>query len=191
MELEEFYNELKQIMGERELMPFVCSGNPLEKDVIIIGFNPTTSYDFWQYFSVDKGFDAEAEFENYKKIRKENNKSELSATRRRIQKLEEMVGAERILKMNLYAKATKKEKDLAKEDRDLSLFKFLLKNLKPKVIVMHGSKAKKAVLKLDLGEIDFQGLKNVPIIYTQHFGSRGYSYQTVEELGKQVLEQID
>ena len=135
MELSQFYKALKEIVGEQELMPFVCSGNPLEKDVLIIGFNPTTSYDFWQYFSVDKGFDAQAEFENYKTVRKENKKSEISATRRRIQKLEEIVGVNRILKMNLYAKATKREKDLAKEDRDLSLFKFLIQTLKPKLIV--------------------------------------------------------
>ena len=90
--LENFYDDLKREMAEEVLMPFVCNGNPLDAEVLIIGFNPTTEYDFWKFFTNKKGFDHVAELEDYIYHRAlKNKKTKLSNTRGRIKRLEDIL----------------------------------------------------------------------------------------------------
>lgn len=190
-ELDYFYNELKAIVKEEELMPFVCNGNPLHANIIIIGYNPTTSYNFWDFFSLEKGFDSNAEFENYKKNRRDKRKTEVSITRKRIRMLEQEIlsnfPAITILKMNLYAKATRREKDLQKIDQDLEIFNFLIKNLHPRIIVVHGRKPQKYLKSLDMSQSDLIHISDIPILYEQHFSSRGYSFEQINQLSQKIL----
>jgi len=55
--LENFYNELKLLTGEAPIRPFVCNGNPLETEVLIVGYNSAVSTSFWKYFNPENGFD--------------------------------------------------------------------------------------------------------------------------------------
>lgn len=190
-ELDCFYDELKNIVQDEELMPFVCNGNPLNASIIIIGYNPTTSYNFWSFFSAEEGFDSNAEFESYKENRRNKGKNEISATRKKIRMLEQEIFKHfptiTILKMNLYARATKREKDLQKIDRDLRIFSFLIKKLNPKIIIAHGRKPQKYLESLDKTQQALIHISDIPILYEKHFSSRGYSFEQIKQLSKQIV----
>lgn len=84
--LEKFYQELKDLASNQNIRPFVCNGNPLKTDVLIIGFNPATQADdFWKYFHPITGFDKNAWLQAYQQNRTDAGKTRLSNTRRVIE----------------------------------------------------------------------------------------------------------
>jgi hypothetical protein len=191
--LENFYDDLKREMAEEVLMPFVCNGNPLDAEVLIIGFNPTTEYDFWKFFTNKKGFDHVAELEDYIYHRAlKNKKTKLSNTRGRIKRLEDILWKKypdlHILKMNLYAKATLNEAELLEEDRNLKIFNFLIRNLRPKLIITHGKSASSQINSLDLNDKLYSHLKAVPKLSVLHFSR--LSYKEVSEIAEDVSFKI-
>lgn len=184
-----FYDGLKREMAEEMLMPFVCNGNPLDAEILIIGFNPTTEYDFWTFFTKKKGFDHVAELEDYIYQRAlKNKKTKLSNTRSRIKRLEDNLWKKypdlHILKMNLYAKATPNEADLLEKDRNLKIFNFLISKLRPKVIIIHGKSALNKINLLDLNDKLYSHLKTVPRISVSHFSR--ISYKEIYEIAERV-----
>ena len=62
----------------------MCSGNPLDVEIMIVGFNPATETDdFWQDFDHEDGFHKEEWLASYKADRKESGKkTEVSNSRR-------------------------------------------------------------------------------------------------------------
>jgi len=187
--LENFYDDLKKEMAEEVLMPFVCNGNPLDAEILIIGFNPTTEYDFWKFFTNKKGFDHIAELEDYIYQRAlKNKKTKLSNTRGRIKRLEDNLWKKypdlHILKMNLYAKATPNEAELLEKDRDLKIFNFLISNLRPKVIITHGKSALNQINLLNLNDKLYSHLKTASKLSVSHFSR--LSYKEISEIAEDV-----
>lgn len=187
--LENFYDDLKREMAEEILMPFVCNGNPLDAEILIIGFNPTTEYDFWKFFTNKNGFDHVAELEDYIYQRDlKNKKTKLSNTRSRIKRLEDNLWEKypslHILKMNLYAKATSNETELLEKDRNLKIFNFLISNLRPKVIITHGKSASNQINLLDFNHKLYSHLKTVPKLSVSHFSR--LSYKEISQIAEVV-----
>lgn len=187
--LENFYHDLKREMAEDLLMPFVCNGNPLDAELLIIGFNPTTEYDFWKFFTYKEGFDHVRELEDYIYQRAlKNKKTRLSNTRGRIKRLEDNLWKKHpnlhILKMNLYAKATRNEAELLEKDRNLKIFNFLISNFRPKVIITHGQVASHQINLLDFNDKLYSHLKTIPKIYVSHFSR--LSYKDISKIAEDV-----
>jgi hypothetical protein len=174
-----FHKELKEQVGDELLMPFVCNGNPLDTTVVIIGFNPTTEYKFWDFFTAEQGFDHAAEKQAYINLRLNKGKTKLSSTRLRITRLEdkllEIYPDLTIMKMNLYAKASTREKDLKSCDRKDHIFNFLIKNIKPKFIITHGKQATQRIESLDFNDENYRHLKDTPVLPVFHLSRMSYA----------------
>lgn len=100
----------------------------------------------------------------------------VSPTRRVLGWLEQGLGNVDLLETNMYWKPTKKTRDLKSEDRDVSRFKFLFDEVRPRVMVVHGKKAYRAFSKV-FGEIP----GNCVVLEEKHF-SRGWSETKAKEL---------
>ena len=201
MNLATFRNEMQSLMEELKipnLRPFVCEGSPLECEVFIVGSNPATemSTNPWKYWSDDYGFYKSRWFEEYKDERKKRplkpgrtRRNKISRTRKRINLVVEGACPVKCLETNIYAKPSENEDDLEKYLKTLSLedekrliapFDYLLKQIRPKLVVSHGDKAKdylqRQVLECELwSECHFSSR-----------GSRGYTDAKARELGLRI-----
>lgn len=200
--LHDFETKLRDLLNNQEKpRPFVCDGNPLECQIFIVGFNAATEMDasFWDFWSPERGFDKSAWMEAYIKERAEKTSTEkkrrtkISATRLRIEWMTEIFGLVHCLETNLYSKATKRAKDLRNEDKDCSVFTFLLKKIQPKVIFLHGAPTRKdfgsmfniTIEKDQMVEISLFG-NETKVIAKQHL-SLGWSKEKSIDFGKELL----
>jgi hypothetical protein len=144
---QEFESKLKGLMGDRNLRPFVCEGSPMDCKVFIVGSNPATemSQSFWSFWSSETGFNKKAWFEAYKKERAlkplepdKTRRNSLSNTRQRIEWIVEAAHPIKCLETNLYGKATEEAKALSKSEQDSSIFEFLIQEVRPTVMLLHG-----------------------------------------------------
>lgn len=187
-----FENELTSLIGRptkpRKLRPFVCEGSPLECDVFIVGLNPATkmSADFWQFWRSDHGFDKKAWFEAYKKERKlrplrpgQKHRTEVSRTRGVIECILEEAGSVQCLETNIYADPTERGRDLPHSQRVTAPFDYLLKRIKPGLIVVHGRDAATHVK---------GNAATSRVIAVSHFASRGWSAASARALGQRIKE---
>ena len=149
-------NDLKErlveiIDGRTDLRPFVCDGSPLDCKVFLIGNNPATkmSTDFWDFWDSEYGFHKSAWYEAYKADRQGEPKS-TSPTRERINRIVENASPVKILETNIYAAPTKKKADLNLEQQTTEIFTFLLKTIRPQIIVPYGKKAVQYVQSNDI-----------------------------------------
>ncbi|NNH37608.1 hypothetical protein [Acinetobacter terrae] len=183
--LNNFYLELKKLVDGELIRPFVCNGNPLKTDILIIGFNPATETDnFWDYFDDKVGFHKELWLETYKNKRKKSKKTELSNTRRVIEwinkDLEEFESNLIITETNIYSFPTRKKSDLNKNDRNTEIFDYLMFNLNPKVIITHGVDVERYIKVMNL---------NIPIFYEKHFAI-GWSREKAKTLAHQIIKLV-
>lgn len=205
MELEDFriglQNKLENQVNPR---PFVCEGSPLECEVFIVGINPATTLknDFWAFWSDDGGFNKTKWLEYYISERQLNANPEkrrpnrLSNTRQRIEWITESANPVKILETNLFAKATKKAKELTKADKENSVFYFLLETIKPKLIFIHGKKPKEYFEKHygletnndGIGYCSINGLKT-KVIAKKHLAI-GWSKDNTLKLGAFLKSEI-
>ena len=201
-----FSQELKQkINQDNSLRPFVCDGDPLNCRIFIVGFNPATKMekDFIQFWSSDIGFDKKSWLQQYVKERKEmplkegqKRRNEYSNTRRRIEWLCSELKTEIPLETNIYHKPTKTVGDLSMNDRNIEVFKFLVTNIKPKILFLHGNDAKKAIEKLlliklqndEFTECIFSGVP-LKIIAKKHL-SRGWSEDATIEFADRLIKEL-
>jgi hypothetical protein len=155
MSLESFERKLRALIGgPTDLRPFVCDGSPLDCTIFLVGINPATSLemDFWDFWESNRGYDKKRWSQELlaKKAAKllaagKKFRPAFSNTRQRIEAFVEAAGGAPVLETNIYAMASRNLKSLAKSDRNTAPFKFLVETIRPKIIVVHGKDAERAI----------------------------------------------
>jgi hypothetical protein len=179
MTLEEFEYELAAIIGRLTVLrPFVCDGSPIDCQIMLVGFNPRTplAADYWSFWKRGHGFDKDAFERAYHANRLIEADKVVSPTRQIIRRVEIGAGKHRVVEANLYAQASDNERGLLKEDRDLTAFSFLLKAIRPRVVVPFGRHAAREVSRLNV---------ECHVRPVRHF-SRGWSYDAAEAFGREL-----
>jgi len=181
--------------------PFVCEGDPLACEVFIVGFNAATEMEasFEDFWSDKNGFDKKKWYEAYVKERKakplvppKTRRNTISNTRQRIEWIISTSKPYSCLETNLYSKATETAKELESADRRTAIFEFLLKEIKPKVLFLHGVEVRKEFeklysLNLTENEINECLLFNNPVrILSMPHLSRGWSKVKALETGESI-----
>lgn len=143
MTTNEFKAKLKELTNkDQTLRPFICDGNPLQSKIFIVGINPATQMksSFWDYYQ-NEFFDKKKWLADYIKLRKsEGKKTKLSPTRNKIEKLVLNTFAEyQCLETNIYSKPSEMLKNLEVQNKNTDIFNFLVKAIKPKAILIHGT----------------------------------------------------
>ncbi|ESZ56005.1 hypothetical protein X727_33020 [Mesorhizobium sp. L103C119B0] len=192
MNLDEFERELVALIGRpTDLRPFVCEGSPLTCDVFLVGFNPATDMrtDFWEFWRPGYGYDKVAWFKRYLEERAakplkpgKTLRQKVSATRRHMECFVEGAAGVRVLETNIYAKASDDMKSLDLASREIAPFRFLLKTIKPKVIVVHGKPALQAIGKFGTSAI---------VIEADHHFSRQTSKDTARGYGAMAAKESE
>lgn len=127
--------------------PFVCEGNPYESQIFLVGINPATPIDipFWEFWDDNYGMNMEKYLDNHKKV----NEGEFGKTRKRIMmKFRDPLerNGMRILETNIWTEYAKEAESV--RNKNIDVLEFLLRELNPKIIVVHGNKAHKGILKI-------------------------------------------
>jgi len=130
--LKDFRERLKDLMPDDYMRPFTCSGNPYDCRIFIVGENAATVLKpfFDTYWSDTAGFLRE-KF-NYDYLAKRSKQG----VRPRIEQF--VFGASPIpcLETNVYATPSKRAKDLPDDKKDISIFEFLLREIRPDAIFL-------------------------------------------------------
>jgi hypothetical protein len=135
--LKEIDRQIRRFTNESRLSrPFICDGLPRGCQVVQVGINPGTDTPFWPYWNMPTGFNKGDWLNHY--MRKHGGK--LGRTRRCIEILCQALKPLRCLELNLYHRFSKSEASLGKEHHDTALFDFMLKTVRPRVLVVHGRK---------------------------------------------------
>ncbi|MFZ5433847.1 MAG: hypothetical protein ACOZB3_08755 [Calditrichota bacterium] len=155
--LEIFAKQLSVIIGNpTKLRPFVCDGSPLACEIFIVGSNPATEMDnsFWEYWNNESGFDKARWLDDYEKARMvKKGKINPSSTRERINRIVQAASPKACLETNVYWKPSAHENDLKREDKNSQGFKFLINEIHPQSLLMHGKSALKAIS--DIARVEF------------------------------------
>ena len=185
--------------------PLICEGNPLDCEIFIVGINAATEMQngFWTFWSEKYGFKKTEWIESYILERKlqplkpnKTRRNKLSNTRQRIEWIIESIKPVKTLETNLFVKATPTANELTTEDRDSSVFEYLLKTIKPKIIFIHGNEVIEyfeklydiKIVKNKVNSFDILGTK-INILGMNHL-SRGWSKQKSIELGELLKSEI-
>jgi hypothetical protein len=138
MNLAEFERALAARIGRPAgVRPFVCDGSPLECHAMIVGFNPATPMgeDFWSFWRSGWGFDREAWQRAYATERA-NRGHGASPTRRIIERISEAARPVRFLETNVFAAASRRARDLKRQERN-SVTDLLLDAVRPALVIAH------------------------------------------------------
>ena len=207
MKLVEFEQILREKLKNYEKpRPLICEENPLNCKIFIVGINAATEMNkgFWSFWTKEKGFNKTEWFESYILERKlkplkpnKTRRNKLSSTRQRIEWIIESAKPFKTLETNLFIKATPTADELTNEDRESSVFEFLLKTIKPKIIFIHGNEVieyfqKLYGIKIVKNKIEkFEILGTETNILAMNHLSRGWSKQKSIELGEQLKSEIN
>jgi hypothetical protein len=156
MRLRRFREHLQSLLGTEEPMrPFVCDGSPYDCTAFVVGINPASSMPFWPFWNDETGFDRAAWLESYRDHRKAEplklnrvRRQPISSTRQRIEWIAEVASPVKILETNLYALPTRKAADLGRADRATEPFEFLVAEISPSVILLHGAEVQREFARL-------------------------------------------
>jgi hypothetical protein len=139
--LADFATRLRAMMVDApEARPFVCEGSPLAAgSVFIVGSQPATDLPrpFWSYWDPGYRFSKWKWFKDYKRHRVMHGKNPASQTRRRIERIICGLGWVRAIDTNIYAVP----EESASKAASTAIFDFLLRSLKPKLILVYGDRA--------------------------------------------------
>ncbi len=191
MTLREFRSQLEKI--ERRLpspisWPFLCRGSPLKCRIFIVGFEPARKVEkrFWSFWTDSRGF-KKAEF--IRELDKLDGGQTL--TRERIEIIANAVGERVTLNTNIYSK-----KELPKKDRKTDVIEYLLKTIRPKVVLAHGVPAKKFFRRhcRDFVEDSVTPQKitwdawqwQFRLLCSPHLGFRGWKHQEAAEEAERI-----
>ena len=188
-----FREKLSAILP-KDWRPFVCHGSPYDKTVCVVGHNPATKMEngFWRYWDDCTGFDKDAWFKAYKNERRRQKKRPVSATRRNLNKLNELVDPVDILETNVYSKASSHANELRADERVTKVLDFLLAEINPKLIVTHGKRAathfsrkmrKFDDLDIEIGSTNGNSHKFVSVPHAIYWSDRG-----LEEISNLVCQ---
>ena len=176
MILSDFENDLRERLKKYEKpRPLICEGNPLECEIFIVGINAATEMnsDFWSFWSKDNGFKKAEWLESYILERKlkplkpnKTRRNKLSSTRQRIEWIIESIKPIKTLETNLFVKATPTADELKSEDRESSVFEYILETIKPKILFIHGNEVieyfeKLYGIKIEKGKIENFALPSI------------------------------
>lgn len=115
--------------------PFVCSGSPLDCRVFIVGQNPARdTANFWKFWSDEAGMDRVRWRQHYLA------KGPLSPTRKRIERLAELIDAP-ALETNIWCAEARSGARLSQSARSTAVFEMLLEEIRPAVVIAHGKHA--------------------------------------------------
>jgi hypothetical protein len=146
MDLSAFRHRLAALLGnDPDARPFVCDGDPYRCQAFVVGINPASGLPFWPFWSDATGFDRTAWFAAYLAARRDQPlkpgkrfRPAISPTRRTIGWLVEAAAPVAVLETNLYVRPTPAATDLTTADRHTAPFEFLVAELKPRVLLLHG-----------------------------------------------------
>ena len=190
MKLLEFEKNLREKLKNYEKpRPLICEGNPLECEVFIVGVNSATEMnsDFWSFWTKENGFKKAEWLESYILERKlkplkpnKKRRNKLSNTRQRIEWITESIKPIKTLETNLFVKATPTADELKSEDRESSVFEYILETIKLKILFIHGNEV--------IEYFEILGTKT-RILAMNHL-SRGWLKQKSIELGELLKSEI-
>lgn len=203
-ELRNFESRLRNLIGDGSAVrPFVCDGSPLACAAFIVGLNPATemSQPFWSFWTAEHGFDKAVWFRAYLEERARRplkpgrtRRNKVSNTRQRIEWITQAAAPVRCLETNLYATATTEARDLSHADRDTRVFDFLLDEIAPRVLLVHGGEAREHVqehfgvqLEPDRWTDVVRPSHAVRILSVRHL-SRGWSRERAQRLGVELRQ---
>ena len=164
--------------------PFLCEGNPFDCRVFLVGLNPKTHTDFWQFWDTTYGCSKSRWLEAY--VEKEKK---LSRTRTHIEHLLKAMAPVKCLETNLFDAWSQRLADLPKDQRSTSVFDFLLDQIQPDVVFAHGrpvvSHLEELIgAELRLNELQDVVLKGKPVaIYPRHHLSFQISHEACRSIG--------
>jgi hypothetical protein len=164
---------LKELIGATEgVRPFVCNGDPLTCQAAIVGANLGTTTSFWPHWSDDEGMSKEAFLEEYRRL----HGGRYSRSRAAIERFVPLVKA-RVIELNAHGKQSPRLKELAAEHRETAVLDFMLRAVRPQVVLCAGSDATKAVKAV---KVDWQ----MKIIAAKHFinWGREREHQMAQEI---------
>lgn len=153
MSLRSFRENLEARIGRNDaIRPFVCDGSPYSCEAFLVGINPASSVAFWPFWNDKTGFCKKAWYERYLIERAAapltlgRTRSQLvSSTRRRIEWIVDAASPVKILETNLFSVPTPKAADLRIEDKQTSAFEYLLSEVSPSVLLLHGKAVREYV----------------------------------------------
>ncbi len=196
MTLVKFEKKLRTLVPEHDIRPFVCEGSPLACEVFIVGLNPATEGEFWKYWSARQGFDKASWFADYKQARQAQGKRPVSPTRRIIDRVVAAAGVS-CLETNIYSVPTSSIFELDDKGRSTHVFEFLLRSIRPKILVLHGKDVSLELLRLFTQTQAKDGVRTLSASWGQvfcvavkHF-SRGWSFDKADQLGQNVRQLLD
>lgn len=123
--------------GGHPARPFLCEGSPLNCEVAIVGFNPGTETDFWAHWSLPYGCDRRGWLASFKDNPANNRKK----TRHCLEELYCELAPVCCLELNLYPYYSPDQKRLPKSLREPAFFDFMLRAVKPRILLVYGTLA--------------------------------------------------
>jgi hypothetical protein len=204
MKLREFREHLQHLSSADAGRPFVCDGDPYQCTAFLIGYNPASLVPFWPFWSDATGFDKSVWFDCYRLYRmaeplKEGRtrRQPISSTRQRIEWIIDAAKPVQVLETNLYQRATKRASDLAVEDRDSAALSFMLREIGPRVLLLHGKKVAEAFQVRyrqtptdTFTSMTIEGRRMI-VRGVPHLSSRGFSRSRATELGEAIRFKAD
>ena len=197
-QLREFRSQLEKIEGRLPSpisWPFLCEGSPLKCRIFIVGFNPARKVEkpFWSCFWTDSRGFKKAEFiQELKKL----DGGRTTLTRERIEIIANAVGQRVTLNTNIYSKSTRKKRELPKKDRKTDVIEYLLKTIRPKIVLAYGTDAKDFFRKhcRDFVEDSVTPQKitwdswqwQFRLLCSPHLVFRGWKHQEADEEAKRI-----
>ena len=184
--LDGFATELAARIGRpARVRPFVCDGSPLECRAIIVGSHPATALeiDFWEFWEPGTGFRRADWDTRYREARKHLGKTEVSPTRRILDRITAAAGPMRCLETNV---------EPTPGGTGPHVLDFLLASIRPAAVLAFGAAARRHFAELcgvDSAPNDGFHTVNTPwgtarLGMVSHL--QGCSYARADELGREL-----
>jgi hypothetical protein len=139
MKLRAFREKLEKLTKKNDAVrPFVCSGSPYDCKAFVVGINAASDVPFWCYWDDEKGFCKERWYDRYRAERERVSRKPISPTRQRLNRIVCAAAPVKILETNLFSVATQRAVDLQKKDKLPDVLEFLLCEVFPNVLLLHG-----------------------------------------------------
>jgi hypothetical protein len=181
----EFETRLRNLDGSECGWPFLCEGSPFNCKIFLVGINPVADVAIWPHWSIHTGLKRDSWLDDYRA-----KHYKFTRTRVQLERLVKAIGSAGALETNIYHHRSPRFKELAKHLRITTVFDFLIDELRPRVIFVHGRPAIKHLqsliqAQLTLGEFVNARYKNASfdVIAGRHL-SRGWSTDKLAELGE-------
>jgi hypothetical protein len=209
MTLPEFEQALRDLIGQpTALRPFVCDGSPLTCSVFIVGYNPATEMtaDWWTFWDPQYGYRRAEWFQEYQRERAnrplkpgKTRRLPVSNTRRVIDCILEAAQPVQCLETNIFSAPSETAASLAEQQRATGPFDFLLRAIRPRVVLAHGDDAIAHLGRLSRNSLGWgqEALTSISgnelwVVAESHFGrprgGQGWSRERASRVGQRLKE---